>query len=263
MRRSRDDGRGRDGRGGAGNDDAGQAAGLRERKKERTRRTLVDTAHALFDERGYEATTIEAIAAGADVSVRTFFRYFAGKEEVALAPLDEVGELALEALRRRPAHEPPLMALRAAALDAWLAMDPDPVAFRGYVEHLLIADEAPALSAAMLQRTMRLGDQLAEAIAPRFGPPPPGAPAAPGGMDLRPLLTAAAFLAAVQVGVRSWFQNGGRDLGEMLATVEYCVGQLAPADPVAPPDPAATAEAGGPPRPRPAPAAPSEAVHPA
>jgi len=208
--------------------------GLRERKKLRTRRTIVDAAHALFTDHGYDATTIEAIAAGADVSVRTFFRYFATKEEVALAPLDEVGELALAALERRPGDEPPLAALRAASLDAWVAMAPKPGAFRGYVEHLLSADAAPAVSAAMLQRMMRLGDRLAVAIRPRF--PAPSGPTT-GGVDLRPQLTAAAFLAAVQVGIRAWFTRGGGDLGEMLAIVEYCVDQLVPAD-TPPPGPA-------------------------
>ncbi|ADP80715.1 TetR/AcrR family transcriptional regulator [Pseudofrankia inefficax] len=201
--------------------------GLRERKKLRTRQTIVETAHALFTEHGYDATTIEAIAAGADVSVRTFFRYFATKEEVALAPLDEVGELALAALGRRPGDEPPLAALRAATLDAWVAMAPRPAAFRGYVEHLLSQDAAPAVSAAMLARMMRLGDRLATAIRPRF--PAPGGPT-PGGVDLRPQLTAAAFLAAVQVGIRAWFARGDHDLDEMLAIVEYCVDQLVPAD---------------------------------
>jgi AcrR family transcriptional regulator len=216
----------------AGADEDAEPAGLRERKKQRTRRTIVDTAHALFTDHGYEATTIEAIAAGADVSVRTFFRYFATKEEAALAPLDEVGDLALAALENRPATEPPLAALRAAALDAWAAMAPRPVAVRGYVEHLLIADGAPTVSAAMLHRMMRLGDRLATAITPRF--PPAGGPA-PGGADLRPQLTAAAFLAAVQVGVRAWFTRGSHDLAEMLAMVEYCIDQLVPADQPPPP----------------------------
>ncbi|MDT3440275.1 MULTISPECIES: TetR/AcrR family transcriptional regulator [unclassified Pseudofrankia] len=226
--------------------DEGVPAGLRERKKLRTRRTIVDTAHALFAQYGYDATTIEAIAVSAEVSVRTFFRYFATKEEVALAPLDEVGELALAALARRPAHEPPLAALRSASLDAWATMAPHPAAFRGYVEHLLIADAAPAVSAAMLQRMMRLGDRLAAAIAPRF---PPQTGRVPGrGIDLRPQLTAAAFLAAVQVGVRGWFTRGGHDLDEMLAMVEYCIDQLVPADSTHPtserPEPVRPAPAG-------------------
>jgi AcrR family transcriptional regulator len=215
--------------------------GLRERKKLRTRRTIVDTAHVLFAEQGYDATTVEAIAAGADVSVRTFFRYFAGKEDVALAPLDEVGDLALDALRRRPADEPPLAALRAAALDAWVAMSPEPRSFRIYAEHLLIADGTPAVSAAVLHRMMRIGDRLAAAITPRFEPlPPTGSPGGPGrgpvgapvgGIDLRPQLTAAAFLAAAQVGVRAWCESGSQDLAELLTIAEHCVGQLAPADP--------------------------------
>jgi AcrR family transcriptional regulator len=218
--------------------------GLRERKKLRTRQTIVDAAHALFTERGYDTTTIEAIAAGADVSVRTFFRYFATKEEVALAPLDEVGELALVALERRPGDERPLAALRAATLDAWAAMAPQPVAFRGYVEHLLSAEAAPAVSAAMLQRMMRLGDRLATAIRPRF--PAPAGPT-PGGIDLRPQLTAAAFLAAVQVGIRAWFTRGEHDLDQMLAIVEYCVDQLVPAD--TPPGASEPAPSPAPPRP--------------
>jgi AcrR family transcriptional regulator len=234
--------------------DADEAAGLRERKKQRTRRTIVDTAHALFTERGYDATTIEAIAAGADVSVRTVFRYFATKEEVAVAPIDEVGDLALAALDNRPATEPPLAALRAAALDAWAALAPHPAAFRGYVEHLLIADAAPTVSAAVLQRMMRLGDRLAAAITPRF--PPPGGPT-PGGVDLRPQLTAAAFLAAVQVGVRAWFNDGSRDLATMLAMVEYCIDQLVPAD-AAPATPTPTRS--GRPNSRPADEADGQAV---
>lgn len=56
--------------------------GRREQRKEDTRRALEDAALRRFARDGYDATSIEAIAADAGVSARTFFRYFAGKDEV-------------------------------------------------------------------------------------------------------------------------------------------------------------------------------------
>ncbi len=85
--------------------------GLRERKKQRTRDALIDAALDLFLSQGYEATTIDQIAAEVEVSPRTFFRYFASKEDVALSLTADEQEMFLAELVARPLSEPPFAAL--------------------------------------------------------------------------------------------------------------------------------------------------------
>jgi AcrR family transcriptional regulator len=75
---------------------------LRERKKQRTRATLIDAAVELCDRQGFERTTVDQIAAIADVSPRTFSRYFATKDAIALALIDEALELTAAELARQP-----------------------------------------------------------------------------------------------------------------------------------------------------------------
>ncbi|XRQ14271.1 TetR/AcrR family transcriptional regulator, partial [Actinomadura welshii] len=86
--------------------------GLRERKKLRTRRTIREAARRLIDEQGYEGTTVEQIAAAAEVSPSTVFRYFPTKEHLVLT--DDFAAPAIELLRARPADEPPPVAMREA-----------------------------------------------------------------------------------------------------------------------------------------------------
>ncbi|CAJ1579956.1 TetR family transcriptional regulator [[Mycobacterium] wendilense] len=88
--------------------------GLRERKKRRTRATLIDAAVQLCLEQGYDNTTVEQIAAAAEVSPRTFSRYFPTKDAVVLTLLDELVERVVEELARIPFDVPVFEAFRRA-----------------------------------------------------------------------------------------------------------------------------------------------------
>ncbi|MFG6193772.1 TetR/AcrR family transcriptional regulator [Nonomuraea sp. JJY05] len=81
--------------------------GLRERKKQRTRRALVEAALRLFDEKGFDETTLAEIAAEADVSTRTFFSYFASKEDVVFYDSARKMELAAATVAGRAPGESP------------------------------------------------------------------------------------------------------------------------------------------------------------
>ncbi|MER6345086.1 TetR family transcriptional regulator [Streptomyces sp. NPDC001595] len=84
--------------------------GLRERKRDQTRRTLREAAGKLFDERGFLQTTVADIAEAANVSERTFFRYYDSKEALLLPDSAELFARIEEAFRARPVSESALEA---------------------------------------------------------------------------------------------------------------------------------------------------------
>src|SRR6201987_5695157 len=96
--------------------------GLRERKKARTRAAIREHALRLFREQGYQATTVEQIAAAAEVSPSTFFRYFPTKEDLVLQ--DDLDARIAEALIRQPKELGPIAALRAGMREAWASFTP-------------------------------------------------------------------------------------------------------------------------------------------
>jgi AcrR family transcriptional regulator len=86
----------------------GQISSLRERKRARTRAALIDAAVTLFERDGYDDTTIADIAAAAEVSPRTFFGYFASKEDLLFTDPDARIQTTLKAIERRTPDEGPV-----------------------------------------------------------------------------------------------------------------------------------------------------------
>ncbi|HEY8373090.1 MAG TPA: TetR family transcriptional regulator [Pseudonocardiaceae bacterium] len=189
--------------------------GLRERKKRRTRAALIDAALRLFRAKGYEATTVEEIAAAVEISPRTFFRYFAGKEDVALAQLDELDELLVDALVGRPEDEPPLTALRAAyRVQLERLAGPDRTTLSRFltVHHLIEA--APPLLAGSLRRSAEVERLMVAELTRRIGTGPE--------VELR----AALLVRLVRAAARAGFEAGCRrgvldDPAALVSTVEH------------------------------------------
>ncbi|MEU6717292.1 helix-turn-helix domain-containing protein [Nonomuraea sp. NPDC046802] len=88
-----------------------EVQGLRARKKERTRHAMIEAALRLFDERGYEETTVAQIARAADMAPSTFFLHFASKDDVLFAEQHSHLDLASQAIRERSLDDTPATVL--------------------------------------------------------------------------------------------------------------------------------------------------------
>src|SRR5919197_1577783 len=76
--------------------------GLRERKKQKTRQLLSDTARRLFSEQGFENVSVADVARAAEVSPATVFNYFPTKEDLVYSGLETFEEQMLTTIRERP-----------------------------------------------------------------------------------------------------------------------------------------------------------------
>jgi len=172
-------------------------AGRRERKKQRTREALIDAAFRLFQEKGFEATTVEEIADEVDVSSRTFFRYFASKEDVVLTFQEEQFATMLQALAARPASEPVMTALRNAAVSVLRACEDGEFGFDaerfGCLQEMM--ESSPAVFGRSLEHGQKKQAEITRVIAERMGVDP--------ATDMRPHVAAGlsncAFRSAFEV----------------------------------------------------------------
>jgi Transcriptional regulator len=188
--------------------------GLRERKKRQTRLALLDAALDLFLAQGYGNTTVDQIAAAVDVSPRTFFRYFASKEDVLLHPMEEGGHVLTTALAARPADEPPFVAIAHAyrAMLRYLERETPNENDRFLRTHRVLNGD-PALMAVTFTRVTALEDRCAAVLAQRMGVTPD---------DRRPRLVVALMGAAARVGFMCP-HNASTDTGAIIERAEKTI----------------------------------------
>jgi AcrR family transcriptional regulator len=144
------------------------SAGLRERKKLRTRAAIQKEALRLFLKKGFEETTIEEIAEAVEISPSTFFNYFPSKEAVVFQ--DDLDPLILAELDAQPPNVSVITALRSAMkkVIGRASAEND-----GFVrERLQLITRTPELRAAMLNQFAELIDEIAAPIARRVGKNP-------------------------------------------------------------------------------------------
>ena len=177
---------------------------LRDRKKDRTRRTIQSAGLQLFAQNGFQATTIEEVAAAADVAPRTFFRYFPTKEEIVFWPAYR--PLLAELMAARPDDEPAVAALCHAIVDglsAFYDQDRERV-----LERLKLAFRTPALQPRLRQEQAISASALAKVLAGRLHTSPE---------DLEVRAVGAAVAAALWVAVEEWqATDGGADLRTLM-----------------------------------------------
>jgi AcrR family transcriptional regulator len=138
--------------------------GLRERKRQRTRQALISAAMRLFEEKGYEETTVAQIAAAADVSTKTFFNYFASKDEVLFPHLSGRIDGAVSIIERRQPGEH-MAGVLVQAMEHMLAdAVRDELAGGLASTRLPLLMSVPAVQAATLRRYFLAETQLAEAL---------------------------------------------------------------------------------------------------
>lgn len=200
-------------------------SGLRERNKGRTRDDIIQAALGLFEERGYDATRCEDIAAAADVSVRTFFRYFDTKVDVVMATTgdERPDETFIADLLSRPSTEGPVTAfgnmMRApiAVFESGRTLE---------VRQTLLMLTTPGLESLLLEHFRRIESVLVGAIATRLNLPTD---------DLDAWLLAAALCAAMRIAFVHWANSGAPPgtlwplLQERLDRLEHGFAELRPA----------------------------------
>ena len=178
--------------------------GLRERKKQKTRWAIQEQALRLFERQGYDGTTIDQIAAAAEISPSTFFRYFPSKEDLVIQ--DQYDELLMAGLKNAPPEMDVLAAIRQSAASAFQVMGPEEEARLRERSALIMS--VPSLRARSFENFIGTMDLLRHAIAERTGR---------SADDLEMRAFAGAIVGAMIGVVEVWLDDAdNRSLGELI-----------------------------------------------
>ena len=200
-------------------------AGLRERKKAKTRAAIREHALRLFEEQGYAATTVDQIAEAADVSQSTFFRYFPTKEDVILT--DDIDPVIIAEMRAQPPDIHPVEAIRRSIRSAFARVSREDWERERLRQRLF--QTVPELRARAVQQFVETIDLLAGVVAERAGLPAD---------DFSARVVAGAVigasLAAVSDGITAGYELA--DFSRMEAALDLLQAGL-PVGPLSPPPP--------------------------
>ncbi len=181
---------------------------LRERKKIRTRIAIQEHALRLFAEQGYDATTVEQIAAAAEVSPSTFFRYFPTKEDTVLT--DEYDPLMIEEFRKLPPDTDPVAGLREVILLLLGEMGDEER--ERILTRLVLVQSVPALRARSWDQSQHQAQHaFATMLAERLGRPED---------DWEIQVFCGALVGGIQSAITIWAARGGtEDLSAVIGGV--------------------------------------------
>jgi AcrR family transcriptional regulator len=183
--------------------------GLRERKKVRTRQEIIEAALALFEKNGFDETTIDDVAAAAEVSPRTVFRYFTSKEDLVFLGQDEENRQVASLVKNTPRNADPIERIMEATRTVLLAPQATPAQL---TRSQRLIQRTPSLRAYKGKLLRQIEELVASELVPARGTKQE---------KLRGRMLAAVYLAALDVAMSSWIDDGAKGTPEAdLAMVE-------------------------------------------
>jgi AcrR family transcriptional regulator len=179
--------------------------GLRERKAEKARQTIIAEGMRLFTANGYDETTIESIAEASELSPSTVYRYFPSKDLIALSSFESALDRLMVELDWHPAADPLEPSLAAAISRALAIEDQDPDRARLVRS---IVDQSPAARARLWEHLAEAQKKLQGFLGRRLELPPD---------DLRVLVAARLTITIVEIAADVWRSSDGSRSSSSIA----------------------------------------------